>query len=257
MTTAILEAVSRRVVHAMGMPITLAMRGRHAGDATGERAWVGVLAEIDWVDRVFSTYRDDSFISRLSRRELTVYECPPQVAEVLALGERAAERSGGAFQVWRPDADGSTRLDTDGIVKGWAIERAGAILRTLPGTDFCLSAGGDMVCHTTSPTGEPWRVGIEHPLDPTRLIATVEVRRGAVATSGRAHRGDHVIDARTGLVPADVASVTVIADGLTWADIDATSAFALGPEAATWLAERPGRSGLVVWADGSTTSISR
>jgi len=50
-----------------------------------------------------------------------------------------------------------------------------------------------------------------------------------------------------------VASVTVIAGSLTWADIDATAVFALGSEAARWLETRPGRSGLVVWADGTTT----
>jgi FAD:protein FMN transferase len=71
------------------------------------------------------------------------------------------------------------------------------------------------------------------------------VRNGAVATSGLAHRGAHVVDARTGAVPDGVGSVTVVADDLTWADIDATAAFALGAGAADWLRSR-GRTGLVV-----------
>jgi thiamine biosynthesis lipoprotein len=76
-----------------------------------------------------------------------------------------------------------------------------------------------------------------------------------VATSGTAHRGQHIVDARTGLPPSGVASVTVIAQDLTWADIDATAAYAQGPAAADWLAGRPGRTGLVVWADGTTTTV--
>jgi thiamine biosynthesis lipoprotein len=48
-----------------------------------------------------------------------------------------------------------------------------------------------------------------------------------------------------------VASVTVVADSLTWADIDATAAYALGPDAARWLREERDRTGLVVWRDGS------
>ena len=44
--------------------------------------------------------------------------------------------------------------------------------------------------------------------------------------------------------------MTVVADDLTWADIDATAAFAQGAGALDWLRTRPGRSGLVVWADG-------
>jgi thiamine biosynthesis lipoprotein len=49
--------------------------------------------------------------------------------------------------------------------------------------------------------------------------------------------------------------VTVVAASLTEADIDATAAFAQGPDAALWLGSRPGRSGLVVWAEGSTTTV--
>jgi thiamine biosynthesis lipoprotein len=78
---------------------------------------------------------------------------------------------------------------------------------------------------------------------------------GAVATSGAAHRGRHVVDARTGRPPTGIASVTVVHSNLTWADIDATAAFALGPDAVEWLRHRVGRAGLVVGADGSTTVV--
>jgi thiamine biosynthesis lipoprotein len=141
------------------------------------------------------------------------------------------------------------------VVKGWAVERAAAPLRALAGTDFCLSAGGDMVCRTLDPEAGPWRIGIEDPRDPARVIAVVPVWTGAVATSGTAHRGQHLVDARTGRPPIGVASVTVVAASLTWADIDATAAYAQGPDAARWLETRPGRSGLVVWEDGTVTSV--
>ncbi|HEX6355703.1 MAG TPA: hypothetical protein VF106_22335 [Actinophytocola sp.] len=63
------------------------------------------------------------------------------------------------------------------------------------------------------------------------------------------------MDGRTGLPPEGVGSVTVVASTLTWADIDATAAYAHGGDAADWLRTRPGRTGLVVWQDGSTTSV--
>jgi FAD:protein FMN transferase len=135
-------------------------------------------------------------------------------------------------------------------VKGWAVQRASVAFADLPDTDYCLSAGGDMVCHVADDTRPPWRIGIEDPHDPSTLAATVEVRRGAVATSGHTHRGRHVVDARTGEAPSGVASVTVLADDLTWADLDATTAYALGADALTWLRGRAGRRGLVVWDDG-------
>ena len=112
-----------------------------------------------------------------------------------------------------------------------------------------------MVCHVADPARPEWRIGIEHPHRPQTFIAVVPIRSGAVATSGTAHRGQHLLDARTGQVAAGVAQVTVIGPSLTWADIDATAAYAHGAGAAEWLRGRPGRTGLIVWPDGATTLI--
>ena len=248
------EPTTRFVDHVMGMPISLAVRGRHAADEAGRAAWGEAMAVLRAVDRAFSTYRVDSVVSRLDRGEIALADCPPEVHEVLDLAAAAAQQSGGAFSVFLPGPDGRIALDPSGVVKGWAAERAAAPLRALASTDFCLSAGGDLVCRTLDPDAAPWRIGIEDPRDPTRLVAVVPIGTGAVATSGTARRGAHLIDARTGRPLAGIASVTVVAASLTEADIDATAAYAQGGKAADWLRTRPGRSGLVVWADGSTTS---
>ena len=279
-TPSIAAAPRRSVEHVMGMPISLALRGRHADDApargAGAAARAGrggggpgrppppppaagppgpaALAVLREADRVFSTYRADSVISRLGRGEITLADCAPAdavlVREVLALGEAAERDSGGAFAIRR---DGV--LDPSGVVKGWAAERAAAHLAALPDTDFCLSAGGDVTCRTLDPVGPPWRIGIEDPHDPSRLVAVVPVHTGAVATSGGAHRGAHIVDARTGRVPHGVASVTVIGGSLTAVDIDATAAYALGTDAVAWLNGR-GATALVVHADATTTLVA-
>jgi FAD:protein FMN transferase len=237
--------VIRRVEHVMGMPISLALRGRHAGDARGEAAWAAALAVLRTADRTFSTYRADSVVSRFNRGEIVA--APPEFAEVVAIGAAAERASGGAFALRRGGA-----LDPSGVVKGWAAERAAAALAALPDTDFCLSAGGDITCRTADPTAAPWRIGIEDPADPARLVAVVPLRTGAVATSGSAHRGAHILDARTGRAPTGLASVTVVGDSLTAVDVDATAAFALGADGERWLAARGHRAAFVVRADGTT-----
>lgn len=224
--------MKRWVEHVMGMPVSL------AASVSCDPAWALVVEDLRWVDEVFSTYKAQSFVSRLARGEIAESDCPAEVREVMAVGEAARIASDGAFDIY-----GGGALDPSGVVKGWAVERAARFLRDVPGLDFCLSAGGDMVCQTS---GEPWQIGIENPLDPSRLIATVPVKVGAVATSGTAHRGEHLWGADGG-----VASVTVLAPTLTWADIDATAAYALGQRAPEWLRGRPGRKALVVWADGT------
>jgi thiamine biosynthesis lipoprotein len=128
-------------------------------------------------------------------------------AEVLNLGRQAERQSDGAFAI--------NLLDPSGFVKGWAVQRAAGFLDALDETDYCLSAGGDLVCHTADPVRPAWRIGIENPHDTMSLIAVVPIRSGAVATSGTAHRGRHLVDPRTGQHPSGVASATLIADSRT------------------------------------------
>lgn len=245
----------RAVEHVMGMPISVALRGRHAGDAVAVAAWDAVIAELRQVDAVFSTYRPDSVISRLGRAELDLAACPPEVAEVLDLAEQARIESAGAFEIRLAAVAAGVPLDPSGVVKGWAVQRAARHLARLDDTDHCLSAGGDMVCHVAAPGRPSWRIGIEDPHAPERLVARLPVRSAAVATSGATHRGTHIVDPRTGRPPVGIASVTVVAATLTWADIDATAAYAHGADALDWLRTRPGRTGLVVWADGTTDTF--
>jgi thiamine biosynthesis lipoprotein len=247
---------TRRVEQVMGMPISLALRGRHAQDDGAEAAWQEVLASLREVDWIFSTYRHDSEISRLNRGEVELAACSPLVREVLALAEQARVESGGAFDVRLPGADGGRTLDPSGVVKGWAVQRASAALEDLDGTDYCLAAGGDMVCRTRVPGSSGWRIGIEDPSDPAAVLAVVPVRNGAVATSGTARRGHHLVDPRSGVVPTEFASVTVVGPDLTWVDIEATAAFVLGRDAYAWLEKRTGRTGVLVRHDGTVRTFA-
>lgn len=244
---------TRRVEHIMGMPISLALRAPGSTGADADQAWDRVQAELREVDRIFSTYRADSVISRLRAGTLDLAACPPVVHEVLDLAERARIESHGAFDVRRPGPDGALQLDPSGIVKGWAVARAARFLEELE-ADFCLSAGGDMVCRTMSDDLPPWQIGVENPHASDRILAVIPIANGAVATSGLAHRGAHITDPRTGHVPSNLASVTVVAPDLIWADIDATAAFVLGDDAQDWLETR-GRSGVIVTRSGFVTAF--
>ena len=90
-----MTGTARRVGHVMNLPVSLAIRGRHAADGRGRAAWAEVMATLREVDAVFSTYRPDSHVARLGRGELALEDCPPEVAEVLALGELGERQSRG------------------------------------------------------------------------------------------------------------------------------------------------------------------
>ncbi|MEU2630994.1 FAD:protein FMN transferase, partial [Kitasatospora sp. NPDC007106] len=77
----------------------------------------------------------------------------------------------------------------------------------------------------------------------------------AVATSGTAERGAHVVDPHTGRPAAGLASLTLVGDpgtGIARTDAWATAAFAMGPDRAlAWAARRPGVEALAVLPDGT------
>ncbi|MZD53598.1 FAD:protein FMN transferase [Streptomyces sp. SID5606] len=206
------------------------------------------VAQLRRADEVFSTYREDSQVSRLARDEVAVGECAPEVAEVLGLAAEAERVSEGWFSTRYRG-----RLDPTGIVKGWAVECAARRLASAGATGVSLNGGGDVQLLGTPGSGRPWRVGVSDPLRPGGLAAVVSAAGAAelaVATSGSAERGAHVVDPRTGrLAVTDLLSVTVVAPRLTWADCWATAAFAMGSrEGLRWLESLPGVEGLLITA---------
>ena len=205
------------------------------------------VAWLHHVDAVFSTYRPDSAVSRLDRGAAALSDCPPVVAEVLELCTAAERATGGWFSTVA-----TGRLDPSGLVKGWAVDRASDLLHAAGAVDTCLNGGGDIRFRGEAGPGRPWRTGIADPSAPGRLAAVVEAGAAAVATSGTAERGAHITDPFTGR-PADagwVLSATVVGPELTWADVYATAAFAMGPDRALeWIEGVGGYELLLVGAD--------
>ena len=238
------------VVQVMGLPVSVHLRGPQVRtDAVAERV-ERIFAELGAVDEMFSTYRPDSAIGRLGGRLPDPASADPMVREVVELCELARMRTGGWFDARRlPLPTGGTGFDPSGLVKGWAVQRAARWLADLPDHDVCLNAGGDVLLRT-GPGRPGWRVGIEDPDHPERLLDVLEREHGAVATSGTARRGAHIADPRTGRPAETVRSVTVVGPELLWADVYATAALARGADALDWLATLDGHTALLVDAAG-------
>ncbi|HEX7490732.1 MAG TPA: FAD:protein FMN transferase [Candidatus Limnocylindrales bacterium] len=199
------------------------------------------------VDRQFSPYKPDSEVSRLIRGEVTEADCSPDLRAVLNMCEEIRARTEGYFDIRGHRTDG--RPDPTGLVKGWSLENAGRILEANGAANYCINGGGDVVVRGEAAPGQPWRVGIRHPLVANKLATVLSVRDGAVATSGAYERGEHISDPFTGKVPAGVLSVTVVGPSLTYADAYATAAFAMGPTRLAWLAALPDYEGCSTNAD--------
>jgi FAD:protein FMN transferase len=229
------------VEHCMGTVFTIDIRD--AG--TWDDAIAEVITWLHHVDAVFSTYRPDSEIERISRGELRVADADPDVATVLDLCADVQGVTGGYFS-----AMPAGRLDPTGLVKGWAIERATQLLRRRGSSNHAVNGGGDMQLAGEARPGEPWRVGIADPGDAARTVSVVAGRDCAIATSGSSERGHHLTDPFTGQAATALASATVIGPSLTYVDAYATAAFVMGLDALPWIEPIDGYSALLVATAG-------
>lgn len=221
----------------MGFPVSL----RVDDEGTWEEAADAVFAWLREADARFSPFRADSEVSRHGRGESARDSLSADLAEVLDLCEHYRLATGGAFDARLPGRG----FDPCAVVKGWSVQRAADLLRSAGAGRFVLNAGGDVVA-----SGGPWRVGVRHPEHADKLCTVLELTDGAVATSARYERGDHIIDGRTGRPATGLLSMTVVAASLTEADCVATAAFALGPEGVAWAAAQPGCEVFTVDAGG-------
>ncbi|HEY1486949.1 MAG TPA: FAD:protein FMN transferase [Micromonosporaceae bacterium] len=197
------------------------------------------------VDERFSTYKEDSEVRRVDRGELRIDEASADLRTVLHACERLRAETNGYF-----DAYAGRRLDPSGYVKGWSVQVASDRLAAAGAGDHCVNAGGDIRLKGLAAEGEPWRVGIRHPWEATKVAWVVAGTDLAIATSGTYERGLHVLDPYRGVPATFLRSVTVTGPDLALADAYATAAMAMGERGPGWLAGLDGYACAVVTEAG-------
>jgi len=148
-------------------------------------------------------------------------------------------------------------VNLGGIGKGYAVDRARAILHERGFRDFLIQFGGDM--YAGGREGDrPWKLGIQDPRGPAnRIFATVDVSDSTFSTSGDyarsfikdGRRYHHILDPATGEPSQGCRSVTIMTATATIADGLSTGVFVLGPERGMALIEQlPDVEGIIVSA---------
>jgi FAD:protein FMN transferase len=138
------------------------------------------------------------------------------------------------------------RVHLGGIGKGYAVDRAVAMLRAAGVRDFLLQAGGDL--YASGRHGDqPWRLGIQDPRGGGgEHFASLEVRDATFSTSGDYERFfvkdgvrfHHLLDPDSGEPARGCMSVTIVAASAMHADGLSTGVFILGPDEGMALVER-------------------
>ena len=136
-------------------------------------------------------------------------------------------------------------LDFGGVVKEYAADAAAMLARKGGIRHGLVNLGGDIRVVGPQPDGQPWPIGIVHPLEAHAAIATLSLMEGGLATSGgyerfieiEGRRYSHLIDPRTGWPVEGLLSVSVIASHAIVAGSIASVALLTQPaQSLDWLA---------------------
>lgn len=161
---------------------------------------------------------------------------PEELAELLPLvGMERLELDGSAARLDRA----GMAVDLGAVAKGYAADRIQALLTQAGVTSALLDLGGNVTVLGTNPDGDPWRVGIKDPLDPTGTYCLLSLSDRTLSTSGGYARNftqdgviyHHILDPKTG-APArsGLLAVTAVSPEGTLADGLSTACFVLGAE---------------------------
>ncbi len=187
---------------------------------------------------------------------------PPPSPQVLKealtrVDDAAIELRGDQIRLARP----GMKLDLGAIAKGYAVDRALAVLLEGGVENALINAGGDLAVLGRPSPGHAWKVGLQHPRKPEALIAALDAEGIAVATSGDyqryyLHNGvryHHILTPATGMPAAGLIAVTVAAPSTADADALATAVFVLGRDKGLkWIESIEGVEAMVVDASLET-----
>ena len=124
------------------------------------------------------------------------------------------------------------------IGKGYAADKAKAVLMEKGVIAGIINASGDMNTWGKQPNGNEWTIAITNPLNKNKVFALFPLNEGAVVTSGNYEkfvsfngiRYTHIINPKTGYPATGIISATVFAPKAELADALATSVFVMGIE---------------------------
>jgi thiamine biosynthesis lipoprotein len=191
------------------------------------------IAFLHLVDQLFSTYLPDSQVSRLRRGEIAIDEADQLVQQVWQACLVIKEISDGAFDPWAVPGG----FDPSGYVKGWAADLVSEQLIKQGAKHIQVNAGGDISVRGGKDANTPWKLAVAHPSIKGEISKLYSITTGAIATSGSAERGDHIIDPQSKTIAVGARSATVIGPDAGISDALATALVVSGRDGASWFAK--------------------
>ena len=215
------------------------------------------IDEVLRIERKYSRYTTDSVIAKINQQAgRGALQCDDETWALFQFATQLFDKSDGLFditsgvlrQAWdfkKPEVPTSQKLeallplvgwqkvvfqdqsialplagmevDLGGFGKEYAADRAAQVLKEKGVTHGYVNLAGDMRFLGPKPTAEPWMIGIQDPRVPDRVVATLPITQGSLATSGdyeryfelNGQRYCHVLNPKTGMPVSYWRSVSV------------------------------------------------
>jgi thiamine biosynthesis lipoprotein len=138
------------------------------------------------------------------------------------------------------------RIGFGGIGKGYAADKAKAVLQKKGVMSGIVNAAGDLTAWGLQANGEPYTIGIASPEDAHHPFSYLKITDLAVATSGNyekyitvgGKKYSHTIDPKTGYPVTGIKSVTIISTNAEIADAMATPVMVMGVDAGLYMIDQ-------------------
>ncbi len=188
-----------------------------------EKALEEAFNEIKKVDKLMSTYKEDSEVSSLNRQG--EMEVSSETLEVIKKALEFSRITKGAFDItckplinlWKKARkemkvpgeeeinkalslvgyekiilkgnlvsfkEKGMQIDLGGIAKGYAVDKAIEVLKKKGIKRALVNAGGDLYALGESPKRGKWQIGIQDPRNQDKIFLVIKIKDKGVATSG-------------------------------------------------------------------------
>ncbi len=243
-------------------------------------------AEAWRIEQKLSRYRSDNLIYQINHANGKAIKVDDEIANLLDYAQQCYQISDGLFDItsgilreaWHFDCGNNIpsqqtvdkllnrigwnkiswkrpyiklnkgmQIDLGGIGKEYAVDNTVQRLKQLTDASLLINFGGDLHSTSVRHNGEPWSVGVEE-VEPTNIITKIlQIKKGAMATSGDSRRFlmrdgvryGHILNPHTGWPALGTPhSITVVAASCTEAGILATLAMLQGSQAELFLKEQ-------------------
>lgn len=157
------------------------------------------------------------------------------------------------------------RIGFGGIGKGYAADKAKAVMQGVGVESGIVNAAGDLTVWGTQPNGKPWTIGIADPERKDTPFASIQLTNTSVATSGNYEKFviidgvkySHTIDPKTGYPVKGIKSTTIICPSAEIADAMATPITVMGVQAGLGLINQIKNIACIIVDDQDTIYTSK